>query len=245
MFKDFFKYGEEVAGYDVRVINEREARAAAGILFAFGMLSLTNAVMLQHGVVTRYFISFFTLDFIIRVINPNYSPSMMLGRFFVQNQTPEYVGAAQKRFAWSLGLLLALPMFYYLVINWQPNPIKVLICVICLLLLIFESAFSICLGCKIYNLVMPQKASHCPGGICEIKKKEKIQTFNIVQKFILTITVLTIATGIWNYSYKLENKTHIGKLVSEKMMSEEDKKALEKAAYLKELEEFENDDDFD
>jgi len=242
MFKDFFQYGEEVAGYDVRVINEREARAAAGILFAFGMLSLTNAVMLQHGVVTRYFISFFTLDFLIRVINPNYSPSMMLGRFFVQNQTPEYVGAAQKRFAWSLGLLLALPMFYYLVINWQPNPIKVLICVICLLLLIFESAFSICLGCKIYNLVMPQKASHCPGGVCEIKKKEKIQTFNLAQKIIFTLTVLVLATGIYNYAYKLENKTHIGKLVSEKMMSKEEKKAQEEAAYLKEMQDFENDD---
>ena len=244
MFKDFFKYGEEVAGYDVRVINEREARAAAGILFAFGMLSLTNAVMLQHGVVTRYFISFFTLDFFIRVINPNYSPSMMLGRFFVQNQTPEYVGAAQKRFAWSLGLLLAIPMFYYLVINWQPNPIKVFICVICLLLLIFESAFSICLGCKIYNLVMPQKASHCPGGVCEIKRKEKIQTFNLVQKIIFSLTIITLMVGIYSYAYKIENKTHIGKLISQKMMSEEDKKALEEAAYLKELADFEDDDDF-
>jgi len=244
MFKDFFEYGEEVAGYDVRVINEREARAAAGILFAFGMLSLTNAVMLHHGIVTRYFISFFTLDFIIRVINPSYSPSMLLGRFFVQNQTPEYVGAAQKRFAWSLGLLLALPMFYYLVINWQPNPIKVLICAICLLLLIFESAFSICLGCKIYNLVMPQKASHCPGGVCEIKKKEKIQTFNGVQKFIFFMTLVVILSGIYNYMYKLDNKTHIGKLVSEKMMSEKDRKALEEAQYLKELADFEDDEDF-
>jgi len=244
MFKDFFKYGEEVAGYDVRVINEREARAAAGILFAFGLLSLTNAVMLQNGVVTRYFISFFTLDFLIRVINPNYSPSMLLGRFFVQNQTPEYVGAAQKRFAWSLGLLLALPMFYLLVIHWQPNPIKVFICCICLLLLIFESAFSICLGCKIYNLIMPQKATHCPGGVCEIKKKEKIQTFNGAQKSIFTLTVLIILFGSYSYMYKLDNKTHLGKLLSEKMMSKEDKQALEKAAYIKELEEFE-DDDFD
>ncbi len=244
MFKDFFVYGEKVDGYDVRVINEREARAAAGILFAFGMLSLTNAVMLHHGVVTRYFISFFTLDFLIRVINPNYSPSMLLGRFFVQNQTPEYVGAAQKRFAWSLGLLLALPMFYYLVINWQPNPIKVLICTICLLLLIFESAFSICLGCKIYNLVMPKKATHCPGGVCEIKKKEKIQTFNSVQKFIFVLTLLVIFSGIYSYTYKLENKTHIGKLVSEKMMNEKERKAFEEAAYLKELAEFEEDEDF-
>ena len=59
--KEFFSYGEKVDGYDIRVVNEREARAAAGILFAFGLLSLTNAVMLHHGVVTRYFISFFTL----------------------------------------------------------------------------------------------------------------------------------------------------------------------------------------
>ena len=58
--KEFFTYGEKVDGYDVRVINEREARAAAGILFAFGLLSLTNAVMLSHGIVTRYFIAFFT-----------------------------------------------------------------------------------------------------------------------------------------------------------------------------------------
>ena len=244
MLKEFFAYGEKVPGYDVRVINEREARAAAGILFAFGLLSLTNAVMLQHGVVTKFFISFFTFDFLIRVINPSYSPSMMLGRFFVQNQTPEYVGAAQKRFAWSLGLLLALPMFYYLVINWQPNPIKVAICVLCLLLLIFESAFSICLGCKIYNLVMPQKATHCPGGVCEIKKKEKIQTFNLVQKIIFLATVVLISFGAYNYFYKLENKTHIGKLMSEKMMSEEERKAKEEAQYLKEEAEFMNDDDF-
>ena len=244
MFKDFFKYGEEVAGYDVPVINEREARAAAGILFAFGMLSLTNAVMLHHGVVTRYFISFFTLDFLIRVINPNYSPSMLLGRFFVQNQTPEYVGAAQKRFAWGLGLLLALPMFYLLVINWQPNPMKVLICVICLLLLIFESAFSICLGCKIYNLVMPQKATHCPGGVCEIKKKEKIQTFNLAQKTIFILTLIVLGSSLYAYMYKLENKTHIGKIVSQKMMTQEERKAKEEAEYLQELDAFENDDDF-
>jgi len=242
--KDFFQYGEKVDGYDVRVVNEREARAAAGILFAFGLLSLTNAVMLQHGVVTRYFISFFTLDFLIRVINPSYSPSLLLGRFFVQNQTPEYVGAAQKRFAWGIGFLLSLPMFYLLVIHWQPNPIKVFICVICLILLIAESAFSICLGCKIYNLVMSSKASHCPGGVCEIKTKDKIQTFNTVQKVIFSLTVVTILSGIYAYMYKIDNKTHIGELISQKMMSQEELHALEEAEYQKELEEFENDDDF-
>jgi hypothetical protein len=241
--KKFFEYGEKVDGYDVRVLNEREARAAAGILFGIGLLSLLNAVILSHGVVTRYFISFFTLDFLIRVINPSYSPSLLMGRFFVQNQTPEYVGATQKRFAWFIGFLLALPMFYLLVIHWQPNPIKVLICSICLLLLIFESAFSICLGCKIYNLIMSRKATHCPGGVCEIRKKEPIQKFNTLQTIIVGISFGLFIYGIYAYSYKLENKTHIGKFVSQMMMSDEELRAFEELEYQKELESFENDDE--
>jgi len=241
---DFFKYGEEVVGYDVRVINEREARAAAGILFAIGLLSLTNAVMLQHGVVTRYFISFFTLDFLIRVINPSYSPSMLMGRFFVQNQKPEYVGATQKRFAWGIGLLLALPMFYFLVINWQPNPIKVFICILCLFLLIAESAFSICLGCKIYNLIMKNSSKYCPGGVCEVQFKEKIQTFNPLQKTIVTISFLLLVYAGYSYFYKLENRTFFGQHMALKMMSADDLKALKEAEYQKEAAAFDNDDDF-
>jgi len=243
--REFFSYGEVVVGYDVRVLNEREARAAAGILFAFGLLSLTNAVMLSNGVVTKYFITFFTLDFLMRIINPSYSPSLLIGRFFVQDQIPEYVGAAQKRFAWGIGFLLSLPMFYFLVINWQPTPIKVLICVICLVLLIAESAFSICLGCKIYNLVMKSKATHCPGGVCEIKRKEKIQTFNLVQKILVTLTFTLVIWASFAYMYKLENKTHIGQVVSQLMMSEAELKAKEERDYQAQLEaEFEDDDDF-
>lgn len=224
---DFFKYGERVDGYDVRVINEREARAAAGILFALGVLSLTNAAMLGHIIVTKFFISFFTLDFLIRVINPSYSPSMLLGRIFVQNQIPEYVGAAQKRFAWGLGLALALPMFYMLVIDFQPNPIKVFICIVCLFLLLFESAFSICFGCKIYNLVMSSRASHCPGGVCEIVKKDKIQTFNSVQKIIVILVILTFFSGLYAYFTKIESKTFLSKKIHTMMLSPEEKQALQ------------------
>lgn len=239
----FFQYGEKVPGYDVLVLNEREARAGAGILFAIGLLSLTNAVMLGHGVVTRYFIAFFTLDFLIRVINPAYSPSLLMGRFFVRNQEPEYVGAAQKRFAWTIGLILALPMFYLLVIHWQPNPIKVFICIICLLLLIMESAFSFCFGCMIFNLVKKEKATNCPGGACEIKTKDRVQRFDMTQKIIVSLAFFALIYGAFAYMYKLENKTHIGKLVSEKMMSEAELQAREEAEYQKELAEFEKDDE--
>ena len=190
--KEFFAYGEKVAGYDVRVLNEREARAAAGILFIGAFLGLTNGVMLGTAIFSEYFVSFFALDFTIRVLKPRYSPSLLIGRFFVQNQTPEYVGAEQKRFAWLLGMILAWPMFYYLVIDFQPNPIKVLVCLICMTLLFLESAFSVCVGCKLFNLFKKEAPTNCPGQVCEIRIKEPIQKFSTIQKAILLISSLAI-----------------------------------------------------
>lgn len=240
--KEFFTYGEKVEGFDVRVVNEREARAGAGLLFAFGIIALFNSVTLGHVIFTKYFITFFTLDFLIRVINPSYAPSLLIGRFFVRNQTPEYVGATQKRFAWGLGLLLAIPMFYTLVIHFQPTPIKVFICVLCLLLLIMESAFSICVGCKIYNFVYKEKATNCPGGACEIRRKDKIQTFNTAQKIIAIGFSILITYGIYSFVTKVESKTFLAKKVSEMMMSDTELKALEEKQYQQELKDFEKDD---
>ncbi len=234
----FFQYGEKVDGYDVLVLNEREARAGAGILFALGLLSLMNAVALGHIIVTKTFISFFTLDFLIRVIQPRYSPSLLIGRFFVQNQRPEYVGATQKRFAWGIGLLLAIPMFYLLVIDFQPNPIKVLVCIICLLLLFFESAFSICVGCKLFELFKKDPVTHCPGGVCEVRAKEPIQRFNLTQKIIAIVTVLSFSFGLYSYFTKVDSKTFLAKKVKEMMMSKAELEAQEEAELQREFDEF-------
>jgi len=235
---NFFQYGEKVDGYDVLVLNEREARAGAGILFAIGLLSLMNAVALGHGIVTRVFIAFFTLDFLIRVIQPRYSPSLLLGRLFVQNQRPEYVGATQKRFAWGIGFLLSLPMFYLLVIHFQPNPIKVLVCIICLVLLFLESAFSICLGCKLFGLFKKDPVTHCPGGVCEIRQKEPVQTFTLTQKIITLLTVLAFSFGLYSYFTKVESKTFLAQKVKLMMMSEEELKAYEEEKAQREFDEF-------
>ncbi|WP_201342478.1 hypothetical protein [Abyssogena phaseoliformis symbiont] len=44
----------------------------------------------------------FLFDLFIRIfLNPKYVPSIVMGRWMVNNQTPEYVGALQKR--WVLG----------------------------------------------------------------------------------------------------------------------------------------------
>jgi len=234
----FFQYGEKVDGYDVLVLNEREARAGAGILFLIGILSLVNAVALGHIIVTKVFISFFTLDFLMRVLQPRYSPSLLLGRFFVQNQRPEYVGATQKRFAWGIGLLLALPMFYLLVIDFQPNPIKVLVCMICLALLFFESAFSICVGCKIYGIFKKDPITHCPGGVCEIRTKDAIQTFDLPQKIIAILMVFALSTGLYLYFTKVESKTFLAKKVKQIMMSDEEREAMEEAEMQREFDDF-------
>jgi len=234
----FWQYGERVEGYDVLVLNEREARAGAGILFAIGILSLMNAVALGHVIVTKVFISFFTLDFLIRVIQPRYSPSLLLGRFFVQNQKPEYVGAIQKRFAWGLGLLLALPMFYLLVIDFQPNPIKVLVCMLCLILLFLESAFSICLGCKLFEIFKKDPVTHCPGGVCEIREKEPVQKFDMAQKIITSIVFIALIFGLYSYFTKVESKTFLAKKIKVMMMSDEEREAMEEAELEREFEEF-------
>jgi len=234
----FFQYGEKVDGYEVLVLNEREARAGAGILFVIGLLSLVNAVALGHLIVTKVFISFFTLDFFMRVLQPRYSPSLLLGRFFVQNQRPEYVGATQKRFAWGIGLLLAVPMFYLLVIDFQPNPIKVLVCILCLILLFLESAFSICLGCKIFGLFKKDPVTHCPGGVCEIRTKEPIQTFDVAQKIITLTVFLALSFGLYSYFTKVESKTFLAKKIKIMMMSDAEIEAYEEAKRQREFDEF-------
>lgn len=230
--KDFFNYGEKVFGYDVLVLNEREARAAAGILFVGAFLGLTNGVMLGTAVFSKYFITFFAIDFTIRIIQPRYAPSLLLGRMFVSNQKPEYVGAIQKRFAWILGFLLAWPMFYFLVIDPQSSPLKLVVCLLCMMLLFLESAFSICLGCKLFNLFKKEKVTHCPGGACEMKIKDPVQKFTGIQKSIVALTLVAMLYGIYGYMTKLPNLTNLGdKITSIFMTPEEFEKRIEAQKY--------------
>jgi hypothetical protein len=155
------KFGEDVEGYEIPVLNEREIRAAAGILFVWAFLSVLMAIMKGSFVSLKYFILAFLVDFIIRVfINPKYSPTLIIGRLIVRRQTPEYVGAAQKKFAWVIGLILVLIMLVLVVFVNSYSPITGIICLICLIFLLFESAFGICLGCLFYGWFYGRKAQY-------------------------------------------------------------------------------------
>lgn len=183
------QFGETVEGYSIPVLNEREIRAAAGILFFFTFLSLMFILFRGDFLLIKYVITIFFTDFIVRVfVSPRYSPTLILGRLIVRRQTPEYVGAAQKKFAWVIGVLLSAAMFVLMVLVNSYSIITGLICLVCLIFLFFESAFGICLGCLFYNMVYKEKAQHCPGEICEVKDRHAIQKVSLVQVLILLAT---------------------------------------------------------
>jgi hypothetical protein len=180
------KFGEEVEGYNIPVLNEREIRAAAGLLFLLMLISIMVVILKGDFSMLKYAVTIFLADILIRVfVNPKFAPTLIMGRLIVRNQVPEYVGAAQKKFAWIIGVVLAATMFVLLVVANTYSPITGLICIICLLFLFFESAFGICIGCKFYNLFYKEKAQYCPGEVCDVKSRQAIQKTSIVQILII------------------------------------------------------------
>ena len=192
------QFGEEVEGYSIRVLNEREIRAAAGILFLLMFISIMLIMFTHSFVMFKYMITVFLTDMLIRVfVNPRYAPTLIIGRMIVRNQTPEYVGAQQKKFAWIIGVTLATIIFLLNVVVNAYSPITGLICLVCLIFLFFESAFGICLGCKFYSLFYKEKAQYCPGEVCDPKARQAIQKISGSQVMIVLGFVLYIAVVVW------------------------------------------------
>lgn len=163
-------FGERLEGYAVPVLNEWAVRAAAGIVFFFAIVAFMNAWLVGNFQPTRVFVVGFLIDFTLRIfVNPKWAPSLILGQWMVRRQQPEWVGAPQKRFAWAIGWVLAVVMLYLVVVRQVIGPINLIVCSVCLLLLFFETAFGICLGCKVYNAVQQDRAQLCPGGVCEFE----------------------------------------------------------------------------
>jgi hypothetical protein len=193
------QFGEDVPGYTIRVLNEREIRAAAGILFLGTFLGLMFIAFKGDFTAIRYVLIVFLADFIIRVfVNPRFAPTLVLGRLMVGRQTPEYVGARQKKFAWVIGLILSATMFVFLVVMNAYWLMTGLVCLTCLVFLFFESAFGICLGCKFYPLFFKDKVQYCPGEVCERRSRQPIQRTSgrqllVVLLFVAFVVVLAVS----------------------------------------------------
>lgn len=202
-----FGFGEKVEGYNIPVLNEREIRAAAGILFVLMFLSILIAILKADFTLLKYAIILFLTDFVIRVfVNPKFAPTLIIGRLIVRNQNPEYVGAKQKKFAWIIGIVLAAIMLVLVVIVNSYSPISGLICLICLIFLLFESAFGICIGCKFYSLVYKEKAQYCPGEVCDIKSRHEIQKTSVTQLLIVLAFIAFTVSLVYSFNDTFKQK---------------------------------------
>ena len=171
-------FGEYIEGTNYKVLDERRLRASAGIMLLLGIIASINGFILQRYLIIPYISGFLMLNFIIGIfINPKFSPTVFLGYLFVYKQSPLPIGAVQKKFAWSLGLVLSGVIFglsLFLINDVSYFEPVCLLCIICLILLYFETAFGICIGCKLYNLAIflkllkkPSERPNCMGNACE------------------------------------------------------------------------------
>jgi hypothetical protein len=188
--KKHLQFGEHVEGYDIPVLNEREIRAAAGILFLVIFTAFLLIMLQGDFVLAKYAVTLFLTDFLIRVgISPRYAPALIIGRMIVRGQVPEYVGAKQKKIAWIIGVFLSLTMLILMVILNSYSPITGIVCLLCMIFLFFESAFGICLACKAYAAIYKEKAQYCPGEICAVKDRQPIQKISGTQLLIVALFI--------------------------------------------------------
>lgn len=117
--------------------------------------------------------SLFFVEFLIRVtVGLRYSPFGLLARAMTLRRRPLWVPATPKRFAWTLGLTMAFAMTVITNSGIRGYPPRT-ICLICLTLMWLESALGLCVGCKIYGLLVRRgwiaarpDAGSCAEGHC-------------------------------------------------------------------------------
>ena len=179
-------YGKTIPGLKINgeaapyaVVNEREIRAAAGIMFLLGSMAFAYVFFTKDFSPIYILVPVFWLDFFLKTLfQPHYSIFGWPASILVKNQEPEYVGAIQKRFAWSIGLALASIMLIFAVGMGVRGWLPFSICSICLFFMWMESSLGICVGCKIYSFLLqknilkrPAIQPVCPGGTCSLKQK--------------------------------------------------------------------------
>lgn len=181
------QFGELIPGLekngrpiDVPVFNERAVRASAGLMLAAAVFAFVNALFDGNFFYVKIVVALFTFEFLVRIfVNPHLAPFFALGKVVVSPQEPEYTGAPQKRFAWSMGAAMAIVMSIAIFgFGITGHIFTRLICSICIALLWLESAFGICVGCKIYRGlylvgILKEPPQACPGYVCEIPSQTR------------------------------------------------------------------------
>jgi len=156
------------------MVNENEARAAAGLTMVTGAVAFSYAYFDQQYVPLQVVAGLFFVEFLTRVTaGLRYSPFGVIARAMTFGRAPELVSELPKRFAWTLGLAMAFAMTVITnsgIRGYLPRSI----CLICLTLMWLESALGLCVGCRIYGLLARRGwiavgpgGEACVDGHCE------------------------------------------------------------------------------
>ena len=164
---------------DEHVVDEHRVRACAGMTMVLGAVAFAYAYFRQVYWPLQVVSALFALDFLIRVTaGLRYSPVGVLAGPLTRRHRPEWVSAAPKRFAWTLGLAMSGAMAVITnsgIRGWLPRTI----CLSCLALMWMESVLGLCLGCEIHRLLVRRgwasgapAATICGHGACDVQPPE-------------------------------------------------------------------------
>ena len=157
------------------VVNENQARVAAGITMALGSIAFVYANFDKLFWPIRTVSAFFCVDFLVRAAaRLERSPTGLVAGWLTRRQPPQWVSAKPKRFAWTLGLAMALAMAV-ITNDGIHGTLPRTICLICLTLMWLEAVLGLCLGCELYRLMVRRgwRATDdsfeiCPNGACDL-----------------------------------------------------------------------------
>jgi hypothetical protein len=177
-----WRYGQHVPGLVVNgtelhagVFNENQVRAAAGLTMVIGAVAFCYAYFTHLYIPLQAVASFFFIEFLIRVtMGIQYSPIGIVSDALTRRNSPEWVSAKPKRFAWTLGLGMAFAMTIITNVGIRGYLPRTM-CLICLTLMWLESSLGLCLGCEIHALMVRRgwatkdpNFEVCANGVCEV-----------------------------------------------------------------------------
>jgi hypothetical protein len=156
------------------LINENEARAAAGMTMLMGAVAFSYAYFERRYWPLQVVAVFFFVEFAARLTaGIGRSPVGVAAGRMTRRETPHWVSAKPKRFAWTLGLVMsgAMALITNLGIRgWLPRSV----CLLCLALMWLESVLGLCLGCELHGLLVRRGWARrdeayeiCPHGACD------------------------------------------------------------------------------
>ena len=180
--------GERISGLKVdgvelqaAVIDENQARAAAGLTMVLGAVAFSFAYFDAQYILLQAVSTLFFVEFLSRLtLGLRRSPVGVLAHAMSAGRPADWVSAKPKRFAWTLGLGMAFSMMIITNVGIR-GLLPRSICAVCLTLMWSESVLGLCLGCKLHALLVrrgwaTKDAAYevCAGGECALPERELV-----------------------------------------------------------------------